>query len=720
VTRGAIGIGKTLSIGLTLSGFFAGDAALPQAGKSPEPPARFPAQVEQVTVDVVVTDKKGEPVTGLKKEDLEVYENGTPQTIVSFDAIEVAAAPPEKPAPRPKVSTNIREDRRRPGRTFVIFFDDIHLTPFTAQRAKAAVADFLRTEAREGDRVTLVAAGGGAWWSTRMAAGRDEMIDLVKRLQGRSFPETGRDRMSDYEAMRIHVFRDEMVMNRVQRRYETAGLMTATQQSQHVTGPRAVEDPIVTGRAAEIYFGAAARNRITLEALERSLRALVGVEGRKSLILVSDGFIHDPQLDLFKRLVDASRRANTAIYFVNGRGLEGLPVAMTAEFSAPLPAEDIGSAFAESFEATEGSESLAADSGGFTVGNTNDLTSGFKRIADETRAYYLIGYSPTNAARDGTFRKIQVKVRGGRGIQIRARKGYYAPSAPQTVLAAKPADPAFQHALDSPYEADDIPLRMTHFVREETALLGRARVLVAVEVDIRSLGLEEKEGRSTGTLEFLLVAANRETGQFFRQDQKVDLTLPPATRERITRTWLPIVREFELGTGRYQAKMVVRDKATGRIGTVVHEFEVPDLAHFRVTTPVLSDVRDDAADGGTGDRLAILARRDFPQGASLFCQLEVYGATRLEASRMPRVSMGYQVRRGDGTLYTQDAPSIINPTLAGSLSRMIGFSLENAAPGDYEIVMRVKDELSGRSLELHEPFSVTAPLSPVPAAPSGM
>ena len=68
--------------------------------------------------------------------------------------------------------------------------------------------------------------------------------------------------------------------------------------------------------------------------------------------LVSDGFIYDPQLDLFKRLVDASRRANTAIYFVNSRGLEALPDAMTAEFSAALPSEDIGSAFAESFEAT--------------------------------------------------------------------------------------------------------------------------------------------------------------------------------------------------------------------------------------------------------------------------------------------------------------------------------------------------------------------------------
>jgi len=703
---------------LLLSGFLAGSAAFPAAAEPQEAPPTFPAQVEQVTVDVVVTDKKGEPVTGLRKEDLQIYENGVAQAIVSFDAIEVAAAAAGKPGPRPRVSANTSNERRRPGRTFVIFFDDIHLTPFTAQRAKAAVADFLRTEAREGDRVTLVAAGGGAWWSTRMAAGRDEMIDLVKRLQGRAVPETGRDRMSEYEAMRIHVLRDEMIMNRVQRRFEAAGVMTATQQSQHVTGPRAVEDPLVTGRAAEIYFAAAARNRITLEALERSLKALIDVQGRKSLILASDGFIYDPQLDLFKKLVDASRRANTAIYFVNSRGLEGLPLAMTAEFSSALPPEDIGSAFAESFEATEGSESLAADSGGFTVGNTNDLTSGFKRIADETRVYYLVGYNPTNAARDGTFRKIQVKVRDGKGLQIRARKGYYAPSVPPAARAAKPGDPAFQHALDSPYEVDDIPLRMTHFVREETSVIDRAHVLVAVDVDIRNVGFKEEDGRSMGTLEFLLVAVNRETGQFFRQDQKVDLKLEPATRERITRTWLPIVREFELTTGRYQAKIVVRDKATGRIGTVAHEFAVPDLVSFRVTTPVLSDTREDTDDGGPGNRLAILARREFAQGSSLFCQFEVYGAARLESSRMPRVSMGYQVRRGDGTLYTQDAPSVINPTPAGLLSRMIGFSLEDAAPGDYEIVMRVKDELSGKSLELHEPFSVTAPTSPVPAAPS--
>ena len=129
-------------------------------------------------------------------------------------------------------------------------------------------------------------------------------------------------------------------------------------------------------------------------------------------------------------------------------------------------------------ETTEGAESLAADSGGFTVRNSNDLAAGLKRIADETRAYYLIGYNPTNTAHDGAFRKIEVKVRGRRGLEVRARKGYYAPSDPAR-RARRPrpgTDPVFQAALDSPYELEDIPLRMTHVVREETTLDRGARV----------------------------------------------------------------------------------------------------------------------------------------------------------------------------------------------------------------------------------------------------
>ena len=78
-----------------------------------------------------------------------------------------------------------------------------------------------------------------------------------------------------------------------------------------------------------------------------------------------------------------------------------------------------------------GAEVVASDSGGFTVRNTNDLNGGIQRIAGETQAYYLLGYMPSNTARDGKFRKIQVKLANGRGLQVRARKGYYATASGQ-------------------------------------------------------------------------------------------------------------------------------------------------------------------------------------------------------------------------------------------------------------------------------------------------
>src|SRR5262249_42504747 len=162
--------------------------------------------------------------------------------------------------------------------------------------------------------------------------------------------------------------------------------------------------------------------------------------------------------------------------------------------------------------------------------------------------------------------------------------------------------------------------RMADFVREET-LHDKARVYVATEVDVRGLSLEEKDGRTVGSLQFLLVTMHRDTGEFFRFDQKLDLALPAEARQMVARIGLPIVRDVELGRGRYRAKIVVQDKATGKMGSVTHDFEVPDLSHVRVSTPVLSDLRGGAGDPGQGGQIALVARRDFAQGTSLYCQL---------------------------------------------------------------------------------------------------
>ena len=690
-------------------------AQAPAATAATDTPT-FPTQLEQVIVDLVVTDKKGVPIKGLTAADMTVTEDGATQDVVSFEAVELPEQPSAAAPPPPKVSSNVAPEEQR-ARTFVVVFDDMHITPWRANQAKAAVASFLEKGTREGDRVSLISTAGGTWWTSRMEAGRPKLIDMVKSFDGRLIPDTSNERMSDYEALRIHVYRDPQTVALVLRRYETYGVTQAQQGSSSSDSARTgtSDDPYVTARAADVYFQANTRLRQTLDVMERALNGLTGARGRKSLILVSEGFIHDINVDEFKRVNNAARRSNTAIYFLNARGLEGVPVAMTAQFGPALPDQDVGFAFAETFDAVAGAEVVASESGGFTVRNTNDLGKGIQRIADETRVYYLLGYIPTNNTRDGKFRKIQVKLAASKGREVRARKGYFAPteSGKSALTAKKGVDPVIQAALDSPWSLDGIPLRMTHFVGDEKSL-GKAAVLVTAEVDIRGFEFEESEGRSLGDLQFLLVVAHRASGEFFRYDQGVSMRLSPATRDRFNRFWFPITRDFELKSGDYQAKIVVRDTRSKRVGTVIHEFDVPPLGSLRASTPVLSDTQQNPnaviAEGLPGGRLVALARRDFATGSDLLCQFEVYGAKLDEKSGMPKVVQGYLVRRSDGSILTSMEPSVIGATSLGKVTRLFGFRLKDAPLGDYEMLMTIRDELAGQSMEIREPFTVVPPL----------
>jgi hypothetical protein len=249
-------------------------------------------------------------------------------------------------------------------------------------------------------------------------------------------------------------------------------------------------------------------------------------------------------------------------------------------------------------------------------------------------------------------------------------------------------------------------------------MLGKAAVLVATEVDVGKVDFEEKEGRQVAELEFLLVVAHRETGEFFRYDQGVNMRLLPETRERLSKLWYPIVRDFELKAGDYQAKIVIRDKKSGRVGTVMHEFVVPSLEAFRVSTPIISDSRLAGGDASAAPRLSVLARRQFVSGSSLFCSVEVYGAKRDPKTGLPIVWQGYEVRRSDGSVLTSMAPSVIRPTSIGAVNRMFGFTLQDASPGTYEVFQTFRDEVDGHTLERRDSFEVLPPGAlPLPAAP---
>ena len=505
-----------LAAGLALLG---PAAVRPQvAGQKPT----FPAEAEIVTVDVVATDRRGEPVLDLRAEDFAVTEDGVPQPITAFEAVHRPApgtpvAPPPVTAPpaEPRSSSN-REPASRLGSHFVIVFDELHLGPAEAVRARTAVADFLANGVADGDRVALVGTGEGTRWTARIPEGRDALRQALDRFQPRLVGEAVRDRMTDYEAMRIDRDRDPIVTDVVMRRYLDTGEILqdtaspgnpALSQSDQVVGWRSD----VQSRAAGVYARADARNEQALGVVGRALEALAAERGRKSLVFASGGMIQDPRLGIYRKVVTEARRVNAAVYFLDARGLSAAQAGMQGEIGTRTEFRDLGSWFTEARERGEGSQALAADTGGFSLSDGNDLAAGLSRIGREARSYYLLGYAPSNRKADGRFRTIEVKV-SREGVRLRARRGYYAPGGNERrPEAAEGSDAAIQRALDAPFDLADVPLRAIADVLGSSET-GKATVRITVEADVRGFAFTEKGGTARDTLEFLLLVAREDTG----------------------------------------------------------------------------------------------------------------------------------------------------------------------------------------------------------------
>lgn len=672
-----------------------------------QPPADvFPAGVELVTVDAVVTDSDGRPVSGLTRDDFVIEEDGRSQALETFEALARAgsgSSPVAVAAPVPRVSSNAAPPGRRE-RTFVVVFDDLNLTLATAARARVAIERFFTSGLRDGDRVLLVATGGDAWWSARWPAGRDDLLAALARLRGRFVPAPPTERLTAYEAFKIHVYRDREVAARVGRRLEAYGTLVPEQgQRTQINEYRFnFEDPHLLARAAEVYEQSLARERATLGVLARASAALGAQRGRKALLLVSEGFIHDPSVSELKRVGEAARRANVALYFLDARGLEGLPASLDVEIDSPLEGFDYGAQFRDAQLESEGAELLAAESGGFSVKNTNDLGRGFERIGDESDSYYLLGYRPTNGDLDGRFRRIEVRVRRP-GVKVRARKGYYARAKGESDAAVP--DGELQRALDAPFDLDGVPLRAAAFTFDDTPA-GTARVIVAAEIDTRDLALREQGGRLAGELQVLWIVARRDSGEFTRHDQKVELTLKPEAREQLAREGYALTHEFALTAGAYQARLVVRDARSGRTGSVTHAFEVPAPGQLRVSTPILGDA---LASAGGASHPVLRLRRAYAPGATLHAEFQVYGVQRDAVTGQPRVFTGFELRRDDGGAVGRGEPRALVPGAGGRLSQLVSIPLASLAPGTYELVFYLHDGVAARDAQYREAFDVAGP-----------
>jgi len=200
-----------------------------QLSSSQQPEPRFRTGIDLVTVDVVVLDRRGEPLQGLTRADFTVLEDGKPQEIREFQSVELpavaaaqAAARPEPPLRRPSpVSMNSMTAGRIAGRAFVLVYDDVNLTRQQSVEARRAIRTFLDTAVTNEDAVSLTTTSGGGLFHARTADDRRRLLALLDGVEGKYVEDTSAERMTDYEALRIHINQDTLVAARVRRRYES-------------------------------------------------------------------------------------------------------------------------------------------------------------------------------------------------------------------------------------------------------------------------------------------------------------------------------------------------------------------------------------------------------------------------------------------------------------------------------------------------------------------
>jgi VWFA-related protein len=563
----------------------------------------------------------------------------------------------------------------------------------------------------------IAPASGGSNWIGELPQDREDLLAFVQRLQGERRVETGPGRIWDYEAMGIALGRDKQAEAQVVRRYFENDIIVEAAAVPSTPAIRSAIDAdpgvaLVRGKARQTYTEARSRMQASLGTLERVAEALADARGRKTLLFLSEGFIMDPTLPNFRTLLQAARNANVAIHFVDV-GNPGGPIGQAglagsnAETARAVEDRDATLGLALVQREAEGARSIAADTGGRTVSGSN-LLDGLRRIASEGRAYYLLGYSPIDSRRNGRFRKIEVAVRNRPDVTVRARGGYFEPASDREAPPPDPdrLDPEVRAALDSPFGAPGIPLRLTSYVFGVQSE-GKLRTLLVAEADTTALRLQVKNGRSVTTLDSYVLVHDRNRDSIERDERRVDLDVPAEAMAQLQRTGIPVQREFLLEPGSYQATLLLRDRTTGAIGSVRHEFEVAAPGQFRMSTPIVTDTVQPPAAAGQPPRPVAIARRTFPAGARIAVAFDVYGWT--ERAGGPQVSVAYALRRADGTQVAGAAPQALKANALGQLPVTIGLSLPPDAIGDHELRLSVRDEQALRVIEHVEPLVIAPP-----------
>jgi VWFA-related protein len=464
-------------------------------------------EVSVVNLDVYVTDKKGAPVTGLHKEDFEVYEDGKPVEISNFSAesgrtgtMETATGAAPAAAGSPAAPAASPEDQRL---RLVVFVDDVNLSPANRTRILENVGKFLHKELKPGDEVMLIRY--------------DEKLDVRRPFTS--------------DVARLDADIAEMLKLPTDLRKYERSLNQAIQELYASINGGEGFGPLAeaslsnwAGQESSIVWG-------SLTALDQVITQLAGLPGRKAILYVSDGLPLVPGLDLFTVFTRAPRSPEVS---KRTPAMVAQKFDMTPRFRQVTshasrnritfyPIEAFGTRQNEAvlFESVNlsnrqnGLRFLAEDTGGRELFNAADVPAALARMSEDFSTWYSLGYQPRRAG-DAAEHKIEVRVKA-KGAQARYRQWY---------RDKPPSEQVAERTLATMrFGTEENPLD----VKVEIGPGKKAgETLVRVKVPVSKLFLEPKEGSREGRLRLYVVAGGEAATTPVRQTKLVTVSIPEA------------------------------------------------------------------------------------------------------------------------------------------------------------------------------------------------
>lgn len=566
-----------------------------QTKPAPQQPGRddvVRVNTELVQTDVMVFDKQGQFVDGLKAEQFTLKIDNKPQPISFFERVFSGTLREEKRPTANAGTSPANPATSAPGRTIIFFIDDLHLSPGSLTRTRKALLEFIDHGMGDKDQAAITSSSGQIGFLQQFTDDRVALRSAVARLNYRANTKTDMENppMSEYIASRIREgdegtigFYVEAMMKDNCFKPARGGEVICTLNTQSAR-------LLVRERAQQISTFAVPETNNTLALLEGLMRTAGQLPGRKLVFLISDGFLLNDRntgsREKIKRITDAAGRAGVIIYTLDARGIVSEAIDVTNNRPIDTQGNDIASSIGETVASQDALNGLANDTGGRAFRNTNTpMSQWVEKVLDETANYYLLAWRPdTEEQKRGKFNHIEVRITGRPDLTVRVRGAYFKTAPlPILTLKKKPDKDPTKAREDDVRLVIDAPVSQRQIPTDLELRLGQVpgvgtRVTATLQINREALTFELNDG---------VRAADLDVGGIFYNDKGKPLTsfvgrfkvfpipenLSVTERSRAIyefHAWLP--------AGLYQVRVGVRDLKSGRIGSAMQWITIPKLS----------------------------------------------------------------------------------------------------------------------------------------------